>query len=389
MRRRAVLTGSLATLPLLTSACDFSASTKPHVKREPIVIGVNLELSGPGAIIPQLMVRGLLMQLDSINNDGGVHGREVKLLTRNNKQDPKLAVKIAKEFADQHVAGMIGPMLPPQVVALVGVPEKLRLPTIAEASTDIITSPASQHRYTFRVPPTGAEMAIVQAQALARRKVKYVGFLTTTDPSNDSAIAGFKTVARKAGVKEVIVQRFSPTATNLMPQVQAAQEAGATGFAGVGVFPPQSVILAKTIKATGFDGPVIFGAAAGVELFVEGAGRAAEGMYMVYGKIMASDSEAVTTPTAWRQRQFFTEYARKYGQFSGFATLGADGLQLMVNAIHAAGSTAPQRVQHALEHTTLDGLAGRYVYSPTSHGGMTQSSIVVLKVTDGRWVLSE
>ncbi|MBO0884173.1 MAG: ABC transporter substrate-binding protein [Mycobacterium sp.] len=349
---------------------------------------MNLSLSGPGAVLCQPGLRGLLVQLDTINSTGGVNGRKIEILKRDDKTNPKLSAKIAQEFADRKVAAMVGPMMTEPAVDLTGLPEKLHLPTISLASTSVNVTPVSKHPYTFKVSPSNADMATVQAQELARRKIENVAFITVKGPYGNSATAGFKAAANKAGINVVSVQQFSQTATNLMPQVQAAQEAGAKGFA-VSVYPPQSAILAKTVKASGFDGPVIFDAAAGAELFVEGAGRASEGMFMVYDRIMASDSEAVTSPAAWRQRQFFTKYAQKYGGFSGFAALGADGLQLVAMAVQSAGSTAPQHIQHALEHIRYDGLAGSYVYTPKAHGGMTLDSLMVLTVKDGGWVPGE
>lgn len=84
---------------------------------------------------------------------------------------------------------------------------------------------------------------------------------------------------------------------------------GPQAFA-VAAISPQSSLVAKAIRTSGFAGPVSFEAGAGAELFLEGAGTAGEGMPMVHPSILAVGEAAGTSPELQARKEFFRDYAR-------------------------------------------------------------------------------
>jgi branched-chain amino acid transport system substrate-binding protein len=157
----------------------------------------------------------------------------------------------------------------------------------------------------------------------------------------------------------------------------------------VAAISPQSSLVAKAIKTTGFAGPVIFEGGAGAELFLEGAGTASEGMLMVHPAILAMDQIAGTTPELLARKQFFRDYSTRYGQFSGFASYAADALTVIVRAIDAAGSDDPRKIRDAIERQGFDGLTGRFAFSDRFHGGVIKDALTVLAVRNGKWALAD
>lgn len=382
MSRRLIAIALAGCLALTPAACTqkHSVTTRP-----PVSLGLNLELSGAGAVLGKAEEQGLDIAVNDINQNGGVNGAKLRIVVRDNKTDPKLAVQNTKDLAGQHVSAMIGTALSQLAVPVADAAEQVKLPDISIATSQAVVNPVSQHRYTFKLAPNNADMAVVQAQQLAKRGVHNVAFFAPSDAYGDSSAAAFVPAAHKAGLHVVAVERFPDTQQSLAPQVADALGHNPDGIAAA-VIPPQSVILAATVRAVHFTKPVIFDAGAGAELFVAAAGRASEGMFMVYDQIMASDHELATTPTALKQREFFEEYTRTYGQFSGFAALGADAAYVLALAIGRAHSTDPSRIQKALEQTQYDGLGGRYAFSSQYHGGMTADSLTTLTVRDGGWI---
>jgi ABC-type branched-subunit amino acid transport system substrate-binding protein len=62
----------------------------------PIVLGQSCALSGPVQNLGLEMRAGLLAAFSSINDDGGIHGREVTLLSRDDGYEPDEAVRNTK-----------------------------------------------------------------------------------------------------------------------------------------------------------------------------------------------------------------------------------------------------------------------------------------------------
>jgi branched-chain amino acid transport system substrate-binding protein len=152
---------------------------------------------------------------------------------------------------------------------------------------------------------------------------------------------------------------------------------------------PAAGVAARNIVQAGYRGPVYFDGGAGAELFVEGAGRSAEGMFMVHSSILAANQVTATTPSALAQKEFFTRYTQRHGTYSGYASYSADALNLMTEAIRTAGSTDGPRVRDALERLSYDGLTGSFQFSPTNHGGASGDGLTVLTVRRGGWVLAQ
>jgi ABC-type branched-subunit amino acid transport system substrate-binding protein len=78
-----------------------------------IVIGQTLPLSGTTTVIAQDLKRGREACTQWINSQGGIRGRPLKLLTRDDAGDPKRAVESARELVEQDgavvVLGSMGP----------------------------------------------------------------------------------------------------------------------------------------------------------------------------------------------------------------------------------------------------------------------------------------
>ena len=72
------------------SACAQSQTTSSQT---PITIGVSLSFSGDFKDDGQAMKQGYLLWADTVNNQGGLLGRPVKLIILDDKSDPDQVAK--------------------------------------------------------------------------------------------------------------------------------------------------------------------------------------------------------------------------------------------------------------------------------------------------------
>jgi len=77
-------------------------------KNDPILIGFSNQLSGSQSALGVDSMYGALLAVNEINENGGINGRQVKLIIRDDKGDPSLAVEIDNELKDLGCVAIIG-----------------------------------------------------------------------------------------------------------------------------------------------------------------------------------------------------------------------------------------------------------------------------------------
>ena len=88
------------------------AQAQQGVSKNEILIGTIQDISGPLAAFGKAVRQGMLLRIDEINEQGGIHGRKLKLVSEDSGYDPKRAVLAAQKLVNQDkvfiVAGHIG-----------------------------------------------------------------------------------------------------------------------------------------------------------------------------------------------------------------------------------------------------------------------------------------
>ena len=94
---------SLSALLLAFSACALPtvALAQQGVTKDQILIGSIQDLSGPLAGYGKQARSGMQLRIDEVNEQGGVHGRKLKLLVEDSGYDPKKAVLAAQKLVNQ------------------------------------------------------------------------------------------------------------------------------------------------------------------------------------------------------------------------------------------------------------------------------------------------
>ncbi len=117
-------------IPLLILALTIGCDKK-------ILIGVSLPLSGPNAETGKEMLQAVQLHVDSINEKGGIGGKKVGLVIKDDEDDPAKVKKAAEELAgNSNVVGVIGHLNSPTVIAAAEVYDKTDLVAITPVSTN-------------------------------------------------------------------------------------------------------------------------------------------------------------------------------------------------------------------------------------------------------------
>src|SRR5437870_9772818 len=164
----------VATLAMLTA---LAAGASPAAAQGPIKIGEINSFSGIGAPFTGPYRAAVEMAVEEINARGGVLGRKVEVLFRDDKGQPAEAVKHAQELVSSEKVALISGTFLSNVGLAVSdwAKQNKTLFVAAEPLTEAITW-SKGHDYVFRVRPNTYEQGRMLAEKAG--KMKYVKWAT-------------------------------------------------------------------------------------------------------------------------------------------------------------------------------------------------------------------
>lgn len=111
----------VSLMALLSSSCTPEPSK--------IKIGAVLPLTGTFSIYGQQALKGAQLAIDEINESGGVLGRQLELIIRDNQTNPAKSVKFSRELVQQYqVFSLLGPVSSASRYAMTEVAETFQTP---------------------------------------------------------------------------------------------------------------------------------------------------------------------------------------------------------------------------------------------------------------------
>ena len=105
------------------------------VSEDQIVFGQAAALEGPSSALGQGMRNGILAAFEEVNAKGGIHGRKLRLISRDDGYDPDRSVaQTVKLIEDDKVFALIGAVGTPTSMATVPITRQRNVPFIGPFS---------------------------------------------------------------------------------------------------------------------------------------------------------------------------------------------------------------------------------------------------------------
>jgi branched-chain amino acid transport system substrate-binding protein len=353
---------------------------------EPIKIGVNVELSGGGSVLGEAYVEAAKLRTRMLNEDGGILGRRVELVVRDNRSDQTEALTLTRELTERDdVVAAIGPGTTPTSLAAMGAILKSGVPTFSLGSGAAIVSPAAERPNVFKTTPEGDIAAGTIASDLAERGLTRVALLSTNNPYGDDGLEAMRRLGEQGELELVATEKFEEDDADTTPQLQRLLDADPQAIV-VWAIPPGAPTVRRTaVEKLGIELPMYFDSGAGAELFIELAGKAADGARVSLPRSLVWDQVGDAA-----LQEFGHAYTHEYGEMSGFAGYAWDSIGLLEEAIEKAGTTDAEPVIAALEQIRgYEGVSGTLDFSADRHAALSADDLVILEVRDGAWTLAE
>ena len=293
-------------------------------KPEPIEIGFVGGTSGRVADLGIAGRNGALLAVELRNQAGGVAGRKVELIMRNDEQNPEVAERVTRELIDRGVAAIVGPTTSVIAVRMVPIANEagmlLMSPTVA---TDDLSH---QDDYFFRISSSAREYAT--KVAIYQRHLRRVA--AAYDLSNQSYtiswLHGFRDTLTKNGGAVIQVLGFKSAGDT--PFLPIARDLLATQPDEVLIVANavDTAMLCQQVRKLNVHVPIVIAEWGATEQLIELGGKAVEGVIMT----QFFDRNSIVP----RYRAFRQRYRDRFDQEPGFAgTAGFDAANVVMDAL--------------------------------------------------------
>lgn len=353
-----------------------------------VKLGYNGDLSAsPSAQSGQAAVLGMEAAIADINAAGGVLGRKLSLVTRDDTSAPPKSIQNMSELIDnEKVAAVFGPTNSGNAMAWKHIANQKKIPVIGNVSSGTdITKPMSPgaDNYMFRVSMVDREqvaalMAYVKKNSV---QIKVVGLMAETTGYGQGGLKDMEEIAKLQDIKIVGTERFGVGDTDMTSQLSKMKSAGVDTLVVWAQGTPIAQLVRSMEKINYFP-MVLTSWAADNITFYDAAGKA-----LAEKPIFMRTVSETRTPA---QQKLFERVSAKLkapGSFS-FALHGYDSVLLYAAAARQANGFDGSAIRLALEDlkTPVQGVLKTYEkpFSKTHHDALTAKDLVWIRWKDGK-----
>jgi branched-chain amino acid transport system substrate-binding protein len=245
---------------------------------EPILVGEINSRTGVLAAQGLAVARGVRIAVEGVNRAGGIAGRPVRLLERDDEGKPERAIAAAEELtARQRVAALVGGYVDSLVGPVSEVAERARTPYLATASLDERLSQRG-YRYFFRIsslqPYVDATVGLLRDAVRPAR----VAILHSATPGASQLAARQRAALEAAAIPIAVFEPFAAGLSDFTPLLARARDRGADVLLSDAFF-ADHLLIVRQLPQSGFR-PRAFVGAFGLEFpaVIQELGRAADGL---------------------------------------------------------------------------------------------------------------
>ena len=246
---------------------------------EPIVIGEINPLTGALALQGLSVEQGIRLAMEERNARGGIAGRRISLLSRDDEGRPERALAAAEELTGRHGAvALIGGYVDTLVGPIGEVADRAHVPYLATASLDERLTQRG-NRYFFRVSSLASYVKVTTGVVLDVFKADNVAIFYSHTPGASQLARSQKAVLEKAGIRVSVFEPFAPGLSDFTPLLARVRDAGAQVLLSDTFF-ADHLLLVRQMAQAGIRVRAFLGAF-GMEFptVIRELGPASEGLY--------------------------------------------------------------------------------------------------------------
>ncbi|MDR5753997.1 MULTISPECIES: ABC transporter substrate-binding protein [unclassified Caballeronia] len=378
-------------LKLIAGALAFGAFATAYAA-DPIKIGVDGPFTGGSSSMGVSMRDGVRLATAEINKSGGVLGRQIVLVERDDEAKNERGVQIAQELINKEkVVAVVGYINTGVALASQRFFQEAKVPVFNNVATGTIITRQFDDQpdnYVFRnAAPDRIQAPMIVEEAITKRGFKKVAILADSTNYGQLGREDLEKALSAKGVKPVAVEKFNIKDVDMTAQLLKAKEAGAEAVLTYGIG-PELAQIANGMAKLGWKVPLVGSWTLSMANYIDNAGANGEGARMPQTFIQEANTAKRKTFIDAYLKEFKPKNDRIDSPVS--AAQGYDSIYLLAAAITQAGSTEGPKVRAALEslNTKVEGVVMVYdkPFTHGDHDAISPNVPVVGEVKGGRVV---
>ncbi len=341
-----------------------------------ILIGHVASLTGDTATFGVSADEGIRLALDEVNAAGGVLGKQVRVITEDDRSLPDEAKTVANKLITRdEVVAILGEIASSRSIAIAPVCEDYKIPMLSPGSTN--PKVTEGYEYVFRncfIDPFQGEA--IARFAMEELNAKRVAFLYPVNSDYGVGLRQFITQTVTSLGGEIVADESYTEKSDVDFNAQLTKiKASNPDVIFVPGYYTEAGLIAKQARALGITAPLVGGDGWDSDLTIEMGGDAIEGSFFANHYSADEDRPEV--------QAFVQAYKAKYNGKTpdAMAILSYDALKIMVDAINRAGSTDGEAIKDALASTKdFPGASGTTTINEQHNA---DKAIVILEIADG------
>ena len=357
------------------------ASAQEGVSDKQVLVGQFAAISGPAAQLGQRMQVGIAAYFAAVNAQGGVHGRQLKLVTRDDGYEPvKAAAAVKALINEDKVFALIGSVGTPTGLAAVPVLTEAKVPLVGMfTGAQALREPFN--RQVFHVRASYFDETERMVQHLTSMGVKKIAVFYQNDAYGQAGLEGVMRALAKRQLKPTATSTVERNSVDVSKALDDLLKVEPEAVVQVSAYKSCAAFI-KQARAKGYGGQFFNVSFVGSKALADELGSVGQGV--VISQVVPfpyTPSSAI----AREYQQHMTESGQKDFDFSSME--GYLTARVFVEGLRRAGKTPTREALiSALESIKSLNLGGFTIgYSSQNHQGSSYTDLTIIG-RDGKFV---
>ena len=248
------------------------------VTADRILFGQAAAMSGPSSALGLKMRQGILAAFAEVNAKGGVHGRKLELISRDDGYDPDRSVLQTFKLIDEDkVFALIGPVGTPTSLVTVPIAKAQNVPMIGPfTGAGFLREPDLNNVVNIRASYAAEAEAWVK-HLTEDRHIKRIAIFYQDDSYGRDGLAGVKLALEKRGMALTAEATYERGTKAVASAMRALKRAEPEAVVMVGTYAPCAEFI-KLARQSGFNPAFVNISFVGAVALAQELGREGEGV---------------------------------------------------------------------------------------------------------------
>jgi branched-chain amino acid transport system substrate-binding protein len=371
-RRELLKTSAAATTMLLGRAAAPGRAAR--AARAPIRVGCSITQTGPYSPPAVFELQGYQLAAEELNKTGGVLGRPVEIVVYDDQGNPSTAVQLYQKLIhSDRVDLLVSPYEADLVLAVAPLVTRARM--VMPSLGANIEPYQGKYPYLVQAITQTPRYMMPVIDLATSRGYKTAALLVQNTQFPQELAKGIADEAAAKGISLVFRESYAPTTTDFSALVLKAAERKPDVIIGA-TYLADAIGIVHAAKSENVQAKMFAFSIGPVEPeFGRGLGPAAEG---IFGTTLYFPSLKTAGNAA-----FVADFTARFGRPPDYhAAVAYASLKVLAGAVQQVGSLDQDKILHAILHTTVDTVVGRFALGPT--GMQTGYTSYVLQWQKGK-----